>query len=37
MRYRYRYTNFKKRQPEKFGFMANRILLDLTAIEKAIN
>ena len=36
-RYRYRYTQFKKRQPEKFASIANRILLDLTDLEKAVN
>lgn len=37
MCYRYRYTQFKKRQPEKFVSIANRILLDLTDLEKAVN
>ena len=37
MRYRYRVTQFKKRQPEKFNSITNRILLDLTDLEKAIN
>ena len=37
MRYRYKFTQFKKRQPEKFNSMTNRILLDLTDLEKAIN
>jgi hypothetical protein len=37
MRYRYRFTQFKKRQPEKFASIANRILLDLTDLEKAVN
>jgi hypothetical protein len=37
MRYRYRFTQFKKRQPEKFNSIINRILLDLTNLEKAIN
>jgi hypothetical protein len=37
MRYRYRLTQFKKRQPEKFDSIANRILLDLADLEKAIN
>jgi hypothetical protein len=36
MRYRYRFIQFKKRQPEKFNFITNRILLDLTNLEKAI-
>jgi len=37
MRYRYRFTQFKKRQPEKFNSITNRILLDLTDLEKAVN
>jgi hypothetical protein len=37
MRYRYRLAQFKKRQPEKFNSIANRIILDLTDLEKAVN
>jgi len=37
MRYRYRFTQLKKRQPEKFNSIINRILLDLTNLEKAVN
>jgi hypothetical protein len=37
MRYRYRFTQFKKRQPEKFNSITNRILLDLIDLEKAVN
>lgn len=37
MRYRYRISQFKKRQPEKFSSITNRILLDLTDLEKAVN
>jgi hypothetical protein len=37
MRYRYRVTQFKKREPEKFTSITNRILLDLTDLEKAVN
>ena len=37
MRYRYRFTQFKKRQPEKFNSITNRILLDLADLEKAVN
>lgn len=37
MCYRYRVTKFKKRQPEKFASIANRIILDLTDLEKAVN
>jgi hypothetical protein len=34
---RYRFAQFKKRQPEKFNSITNRILLDLTYLEKAAN
>ncbi len=37
MRYRYRFTQFKKRQPEQFDSIANRILLDLADLDKAVN
>jgi len=37
MRYRYRFAQFKKRHPEKFNSVTNRILLDLTDLEKAVN
>jgi hypothetical protein len=37
MRYRYRFIQFKRRQPEKFCSITNRILLDLTDLEKAVN
>ena len=37
MCYRYRFTQFKKRQPEKFNSITNRILLDLADLEKAVN
>jgi hypothetical protein len=37
MRYRYRFAQLKKRQPEKFASIANRIILDLTYLEKAVN
>ena len=37
MRYRYRLIQFKKRQPEKFNSITNRILVDLMDLEKAIN
>ena len=37
MCYRYRFTQFKKRQPEKFNSITNRILSDLTDLEKAVN
>ena len=37
IRYRYRITKFEKRQPEEFYAITNRILLDLTDLEKAVN
>ncbi len=37
MRYRYRFAQFKKRQPEKFNSITNRILFDLVDLEKAVN
>jgi len=37
MRYRYRFIQFKKRQPERFNSVSNRILIDLTDLEKAVN
>ena len=37
MRYRYRFTQFKKRQPGKYNSMTNRILVDLMDLEKAVN
>jgi hypothetical protein len=37
MRYRYRFIQFKKRHPERFNAITNRILLDLTDLEKAVN
>ena len=37
MRYRYRITQFKKRHPEKFSSITNRILINLADLEKAVN
>jgi len=37
MRYRYRFIQFKKRQPEKFNSLTNRVLADLMNLEKAVN
>jgi very-short-patch-repair endonuclease len=37
MRYRYRFIQFKRQQPKKFDSITNRILLDLTDLEKAVN
>lgn len=35
--YRYRFTQFKKRQPEKFNSITNCVLLVLADLEKAVN
>jgi hypothetical protein len=37
MRYRYRLGQFKKKNPEKFNTIANKIILDLTELEKAVD
>jgi hypothetical protein len=37
MRYRYRFIRFKRRYPEKFNSLTNRVLADLLDIEDAIN
>jgi hypothetical protein len=37
MRYRYRITQFKRQRPAKYNSITNRILLDLTDLEKAVN
>ena len=37
MRYRYRFAQFKKRQPKKFNSITNRIIVDLMDLEKAVN
>ena len=37
MRYRYQFAQFKRRHPEKFNSLTNRILLDLIDLEKAVN
>ena len=37
MRYRYRFAQFKRKQPKKFNSITNRIFLDLVDLEKAVN
>jgi hypothetical protein len=37
MRYRYRFEQFKRRNPEKFNSLTNRVLADLAEFEKAVN
>ncbi|MGO8806611.1 MAG: hypothetical protein ACLQO7_08440 [Candidatus Bathyarchaeia archaeon] len=37
MRYRYRLSQFKRRNPEKFNSLTNRVLTDLANLEKAVN
>jgi len=37
MRYRYHFEQFKRRNPEKFNSLTNRVLADLAEFEKAVN
>ena len=37
MRYRYQLTQFRKRQPEKYYSITNRVFADLTDLEKAVH
>lgn len=37
MQSRYRYEQFKKRNPEKFNTLTNNIITDLTELEKAVS
>jgi hypothetical protein len=37
MRYRYRYTRFKKKHPERYNVLTNKLISDLVEIEKAVN
>ena len=37
MRYRYHFEQFKRRNPEKFNNLTNRVLVDLVEFEKAVN
>ena len=37
MRYRYGFTQLKKRHPERFNTLTNRILSDLSELEREIN
>ena len=37
MRYRYRFEQFKKKNPEKCNTLTNKIIADLTEIEKTVN
>ena len=36
MRMRYRFEQFKKHNPEKFDTLVNRIIFDLSELEKAV-
>ncbi|HLN44632.1 MAG TPA: hypothetical protein VK209_02895 [Candidatus Sulfotelmatobacter sp.] len=36
MRYRYRFGQLKRRNPEKFSSLTNRVLVDLAELEKAL-
>lgn len=37
MRYRYHFEQFKRRNPEKFNSLTNRVIADLAEFEKAVN
>jgi hypothetical protein len=37
MRYRYHFEQFKRRNPEKFNSLTNRVLADLAEFDKAVN
>ncbi|MGA3061046.1 MAG: hypothetical protein ABSD92_11850 [Candidatus Bathyarchaeia archaeon] len=37
MRYRYRLEQFKKRNPEKYNTLTNKVVADLTEFEKVIS
>jgi hypothetical protein len=37
MRYRYHFEQFKRRNPEEFNSLTNRVLADLAEFEKAAN
>lgn len=37
MRMRYRFEQFKKHNPEKFNTLINRIIADLSELEKAVS
>jgi hypothetical protein len=35
--YRYRFRQFKKKNPQKYGTLTNRITTDLNELEKALS
>jgi hypothetical protein len=37
MRMRYRFEQFKKHNPEKFNTLINRVIADLSELEKAVS
>jgi hypothetical protein len=37
MRYRYGLSRFKKKHPERYNALANKLIADLAEIEKAVN
>jgi hypothetical protein len=37
MRYRYLFTQFKKRYPERYNTLTNQIITTLNEMEKAVN
>jgi len=36
-RYLYKFSQFKKRNPEKFNTLTNKVIVDLTELDKAVN
>jgi hypothetical protein len=37
MKSRYRYDRFKKKNPERFNTLTNKVISDLTELEKAVS
>lgn len=37
LRYRYRYSRFKKNHPERYNALTNKIIENLTEIKKAVS
>ena len=37
MRYRYRYSRFKKKNPERYNTLTNKVIADLIELEKAVS
>jgi hypothetical protein len=37
MRYRYHYSRFKKKNPERYNALMNKIITDLAELEETVN